>query len=183
MSMSDVLRDLDGRMKKSVEAAQHDFATLRTGRANPALLDSLKVDYYGTTMPLNQLGTVTTPEARLLVIQPYDKGAMTAIEKAIQKSDLGLSPSNDGVVIRLGIPPLTQERRKEFVKQLQQKAEAARVSVRNIRRDTLDHLKRDETVTDDDFKRAEKDVQKVADKTIAEIDALAKAKEAELLEG
>jgi hypothetical protein len=102
MSMSDVLRDLDGRMKKSVEAAQHDFATLRTGRANPALLDSLKVDYYGTTMPLNQLGTVTTPEARLLVIQPYDKGAMTAIEKAIQKSDLGLSPSNDGVVIRLG---------------------------------------------------------------------------------
>jgi ribosome recycling factor len=183
MSMSDTLRDLDGRMKKSVEAAQHDFATLRTGRANPALLDSLKVEYYGTTMPLNQLGTVTAPEARLLVIQPYDKGAMAPIEKAIQKSDLGLTPSNDGMVIRLGIPPLTQERRKEFVKQLQQKAEAARVSVRNIRRDTLDHLKRDESVTDDDFKRAEKDVQKVADKTIAEIDALAKAKEAELLEG
>ena len=182
MSVSDSLRDLDGRLKKSVEAAQHDFATLRTGRANPALLDALKVDYYGTAMPINQLGTVTVPEARLLVIQPFDKGAMAAIEKAITKSDLGLTPNNDGVVIRLAIPPLTTERRKDFVKQLQQKAEAARVSVRNIRRDILDGMKRDEEMTDDDIKRAEKDVQKALDKTIAEIDALQKAKEAELLE-
>jgi ribosome recycling factor len=182
MSVSDSLRDLDGRLKKSVEAAQHDFATLRTGRANPALLDAIKVDYYGTSMPINQLGTVTTPEARLLVIQPFDKGAMAAIEKAITKSDLGLTPNNDGIVIRLAIPPLTTERRKDFVKQLHQKAEAARVSVRNIRRDILDAMKRDEEMTDDDIKRAEKDVQKALDKTIAEIDALQKAKEAELLE-
>ncbi len=182
MSVSDSLRDLDGRLKKSVEAAQHDFASLRTGRANPALLDAIKADYYGTAMPINQLATVTTPEARLLVIQPFDKGAMAAIEKAITKSDLGLTPNNDGVVIRLAIPPLTTERRKDFVKQLQQKAEAARVSVRNIRRDILDGMKRDEEMTDDDIKRAEKDVQKALDKTIAEIDALQKAKEAELLE-
>ena len=182
MSVSDSLRDLDGRLKKSVEAAQHDFATLRTGRANPALLDALKVDYYGTAMPINQLGTVTVPEARLLVIQPFDKGAMAAIEKAITKSDLGLTPNNDGNVIRLAIPPLTTERRKDFVKQLHQKGEAARVSVRNIRRDILDGMKRDEEMTDDDIKRAEKDVQKALDKTIAEIDALQKAKEAELME-
>jgi ribosome recycling factor len=133
-------------------------------------------------MPINQLGTVTTPEARLLVIQPFDRGAMAAIEKAITKSDLGLTPNNDGIVIRLAIPPLTTERRKDFVKQLHQKAEAARVSVRNIRRDILDGMKRDEEMTDDDIKRAEKDVQKALDKTIAEIDALQKAKEAELLE-
>jgi len=133
-------------------------------------------------MPINQLGTVTVPEARLLVIQPFDKGAMAAIEKAITKSDLGLMPNNDGIVIRLAIPPLTTERRKDFVKQLHQKGEAARVSVRNIRRDILDAMKRDEEMTDDDIKRAEKDVQKALDKTIAEIDALQKAKEAELME-
>jgi len=182
MSTSDLVRDLESRMKKSVEAAQHDFATLRTGRANPTLLDSLKVDYYGTTLPLNQLATVTTPEARLLVLQPYDKGALAAIEKAIMKSDLGLTPTNDGQVIRLAVPPLTEQRRKEFVKHLHGKAEAARVSARNIRRDALDALKKDPDVTDDDLKRSEKDVQKVLDKAIGEIDALAKAKEAELLE-
>jgi ribosome recycling factor len=182
MSVSDVLRDAENRMKKSLEAAQHDFATLRTGRANPTLLDSLKVDYYGQALPVNQLGTVAAPEPRLLVIQPWDKGALGAIEKAITKSELGLTPTNDGSVIRLQIPPLTEERRKDLVKQLHQKAEAARVSVRNVRRDANDHLKRDDTLTDDDVKRAEKDVQKVADKYIAEIDALQKAKEAELLE-
>ena len=182
MSVSDVLRDTESRMKKSLEAAGHDFATLRTGRANPSLLDYLKVDYYGQTLPVNQLGSVTAPEPRLLVIQPWDKGSLAAIERAITKSDLGLTPSNDGVVIRLGIPPLTEERRRDFVKQLKQKAEAARIAVRNVRRDANDHLKRDETVTDDEVKRAEKDVQKIADKYIAEIDALEKAKEAELLE-
>ena len=182
MSVTEVLRDTESRMKKSLEAAGHDFATLRTGRANPSLLDSLKVDYYGQTLPVNQLGSVTAPEPRLLVIQPWDKGSLAAIERAITKSDLGLTPSNDGVVIRLGIPPLTEERRRDFVKQLKQKAEAARIAVRNVRRDANDHLKRDETVTDDEVKRAEKDVQKIADKYIAEIDALEKAKEAELLE-
>ena len=187
MSVSDSLRDAETRMKKSVEAAQHDFATLRTGRANPTLLDSLKVEYYGQTLPVTQLGTVTTPDARSLVIQPWDRGALATIEKAITKSDLGLTPNNDGSVIRLNIPPLTEERRKDFVKQLQQKAEAARVSVRNIRRDTLEHLKRESKkdtsgITDDDIKRAEKDVQKVLDRYVGEIDTLQKAKEAELLE-
>ncbi len=182
MSVSDILRDAENRMKKSLEAAQHDFATLRTGRANPTLLDSLKVDYYGQTLPVNQLGTVSAPEPRLLVIQPWDKGALAAIEKAITRSELGLTPTNDGNVIRLQIPMLTQERRKEFVKQLHQKAEAARVSVRNVRRDANDHLKRDDTLTDDEVKRAEKDVQKIADKYIADVDTLQKAKEAELLE-
>lgn len=182
MSIADVLRDAETRMKKSLEAAAHDFATLRTGRANPQLLDSLKVEYYGQMLPINQLGTVSAPEPRLLLIQPWDRGALAAIEKAIQKSELGLTPSNDGAVIRLAIPELTQERRKEFVKQLHHKAEAARVAVRNIRRDANEHLKRDDALTDDDIKRGEKDVQKVADKYIAELDALQKAKEAELLE-
>lgn len=182
MSIADVLKDAESRMKKSLEAAQHDFATLRTGRANPTLLDSLKVDYYGQTLPVNQLGTVSSPDARLLVIQPWDRGALGAIEKAIQKSDLGLTPANDGAAIRLAIPPLTEQRRKEFVKQLHGKAEAARVALRNIRRDANEHLKRDDELTDDQIKRAEKDVQKLADKYIAELDALQKAKEAELLE-
>ena len=182
MSVSDALREAEAHMKKSVEAAQHDFATLRTGRANPTLLDSLKVEYYGQTMPINQLGTVTAPEARTLVIQPWDRGSLSAIEKAIQKSDLGLTPNNDGTIIRLQIPPLTEERRKDFVKQLHQKAEAGRVAARNVRRNTLEHLKREATFTDDEIKRAEKDVQKLLDKYIAEIDSLQKAKEAELLE-
>ena len=182
MGTSDILRDAENRMKKSIEAAQHDFATLRTGRANPMLLDSLKVDYYGQTLPVNQLGTVTAPEPRLLVIQPWDKGALGAIEKAITKSELGLTPTNDGIVVRLSIPPLTEERRKDFIKQLHHKAEAVRVAIRNVRRDANDHLKRDEAITDDEVKRAEKDVQKIADRYIAELDTLQKAKEAELLE-
>jgi ribosome recycling factor len=182
MSVRDVLNDAETRMKKSIEAAAHDFATLRTGRANPSLLDSLKVEYYGQTLPVNQLGSVTAPEPRLILIQPWDKGALGAIEKAILKSDLGLMPTNDGNVIRLGIPPLTEERRRDFVKQLKHKAEAARVALRNIRRDANDHLRRDEEVTDDEAKRAEKEVQKIADRCVAEVDALEKAKEAELLE-
>lgn len=182
MSVTDILRDAENRMKKSVDSASHDFATLRTGRANPTLLDSLKVDYYGQTMALTQLGSVTAPEARTLVIQAWDKGALPAIEKAISKSELGLSPNNDGSVIRLNIPPLTEERRRDFVKQLAGKAEAAKISVRNIRRDAIEQCKRDENVTDDEVKRAEKDVQKILDKYIAEIDSLQKSKEAELLE-
>lgn len=182
MSVASVLRDAETRMKKSVESAAHDFATLRTGRANPALLDSLRVDYYGQQMPVSQLGAISAPEARMLMIQAWDKGAVQAIEKAIQKSELGLNPAVDGNNIRLSIPPLTEERRKDFVKQLHQKAEAHRVSLRNIRRDTIEHLKKDDEVTEDEEKRAEKDVQKLLDKYIHELDALAKSKEAELLE-
>ena len=182
MSVSDILRDTESRLKKSVEAAAADFATLRTGRANPGLLDSLKVEYYGQQMPISQLGSVSAPDPQMLVISPYDKGAIAIIEKAITKSDLGLSPASDGSVIRLRIPPLTEQRRKEFVKQLSGKGEAGRVALRNIRRDANDQFKKDEEVTDDDAKRAEKDVQKLLDKYAAELDNLQKIKEAELLE-
>jgi ribosome recycling factor len=183
MNASEILRESEVRFKKSIDSAAHDFATLRTGRANPALLDNLKVDYYGQLMPISQVGTVTVPDARLLLITPWDKGTLAAIEKAITKSDLGLSPANDGTAIRLSIPPLTQERRKEFVKQLANKGEAGRVSLRNIRRDTIEQLKRDEEVPEDDVKRAEKDIQKLLDRAVVELDSLLKAKEAELLEG
>jgi ribosome recycling factor len=182
MSVSSILRDAETRMKKTIESAAHDFATLRTGRANPTLLDSLKVEYYGQMLPVNQLGTVSAPEARVLLITPWDKGALAAIEKGIQKSDLGLTPNNDGQNIRLNIPMLTEERRKDFVKQLAGKAEAGRVALRNIRRDAIEHFKKDDEVTDDDAKRAEKDVQKLLDKYVAELDTLWKQKEAELLE-
>jgi len=182
MTPSEILRDAETRMKKSIESAQADFATLRTGRANPSLLDSLKVDYYGQQMPVNQLGTVTVPEPRILAIQPWDRAALSAIEKAITKSDLGLVPNNDGVMIRLNIPPLTEQRRKDFVKQLSHKAEAGRVSLRNIRRDAIEHGKKDDEITEDDVKRLEKDVQKLVDRYIAELDSLQKSKETELME-
>jgi ribosome recycling factor len=182
VSVSSILADAESRMKKSVDAANTDFQTLRTGRATPALLDTLKVDYYGQQMPVNQLGTINIPEARVLIIEPWDRAALQAIEKAIMNSQLGLAPNNDGTRIRLNIPPLTEERRKDMVKQLRQKAEAGRVSLRNIRRDANDSLKKDEEVTEDEAKRAEKDVQKLLDKYVAELDSLEKSKEEELLE-
>jgi ribosome recycling factor len=182
MTPSEILRDAETRMKKSIESAQADFATLRTGRANPALLDSLKVDYYGQQVPVNQLGTITAPEPRTLVIQPWDRAALSLIEKAIIKSDLGLTPNNDGIVIRLNIPALTEQRRKEFVKQLATKAEAGRIALRNIRRDAIEHGKKDENITDDDVKRLEKDVQKLLDRYVVELDGHQKTKETELLE-
>ncbi|GAB4459558.1 MAG: ribosome recycling factor [Armatimonadaceae bacterium] len=182
MAESDILRDAETRMKKSVEAAASDFATLRTGRATPAMLDPVKVEYYGQQMPINQLASVTVPEPRTLIIAPWDRGTLGPIEKAILRSDLGLNPNNDGEVIRLNIPMLTEERRKDFVKQLNGKAENARVSVRNIRRDAIDQAKKDEEMTEDDVKRLEKDVQKLADKYIGEIDTLQKSKEGELME-
>ena len=182
MSVASIIKDTETRMGKTLESAAADFATLRTGRANPAMLDSLRVDYYGTPTPVNQLGNITSPEPRVLLIEPWDKGSMQAIEKAIMNSSLGLNPNNDGTRIRLNIPPLTTERRKEFVKQLAGKAEAARVALRNIRRDGNEQLKKDEEVTDDEAKRAEKDVQKLVDKYVAELEAMAKQKEEELME-
>jgi ribosome recycling factor len=182
MSVASILKDAESRMRKSIEAAQADFATLRTGRANPAILDAIKVDYYGQSLPINQLGTVVAPEARTLLITPWDKGALPLIEKAISNSNVGLTPNNDGATIRLNIPALTTERRKEFVKQLSQKAEAAKVSLRNIRRDAIEAAKKDEEVTDDEAKRAEKDIQKILDTFMAELDTLQKSKETELLE-
>ncbi|MEI6432620.1 MAG: ribosome recycling factor [bacterium] len=182
MGVPEILRETENRMKKSLEAANSDFATLRTGRANPTLLDSVKAEYYGSPTPLNQLGQITVSEGRTLVIAPYDRTALAAIEKAILKSNLGLQPINDGVNVRVNIPPLTEERRKDLVKQLAQKVEGARVSLRNIRRDAIEQFKKDEEVTDDDAKRAEKDVQKLLDRHFAELDVQQKAKEAELLE-
>ena len=179
---AELLRDAETRMKKSLEAAANDFATLRTGRANAAILDSVKVEYYGQPMTIASVAAVSVPESRTLLIAPWEKNMLGPIEKAILKSDLGLNPNNDGQNIRLNIPPLTEQRRKEFVKQLAGKAEAGRVALRNLRRDAIEQYKKDDTNTEDDIKRAEKDVQKLLDRYIAELETMYKAKEAELLE-
>jgi ribosome recycling factor len=173
------------RMEKSVEALHRDLMTIRTGRASPALLERLHVDYYGAQTPLQSLAGISVPEASLLVIAPYDRSSLGAIEKAIQKSDLGLNPSNDGQLIRVAIPQLTEERRKELVKVIHRKAEEARVAVRNIRRDEVDHLRRvekDGHVSKDEVATKLIEVQKVTDQFIARIDDAAQRKEMEILE-
>jgi ribosome recycling factor len=179
------LDDAGQRMAKSVEAVHHEFATVRTGRASPALLDRVLVDYYGASTPLNQLATVSAPEARLITIQPYDKSSIPAMERAINESDLGLNPSNDGNLIRLALPELTEERRGELVKVVRGLAEDGRVAVRNIRRDVMHELrerKQKGEVSSDDEHRAETALQKLTDGHTDEIDALLKGKEAEILE-
>ena len=179
------VKDAEHRMAKAVEVAQHDFSSIRTGRANPLLLDGIVVDYYGEKMPLNQLGGVAAPEPRLLVITPWDKGSLTAIEKAIQTSDLGLNPQSDGQVIRLSIPHLTEERRKEMIKSLHKKAEEHKIAIRNVRRDVNDHLKdleKKHDISEDDDKRAQEQIQKITDKYIDQIEKLTKVKESELME-
>ncbi len=183
--ISDVVSDAERRMTKAVDVAQHDFQGIRTGRANPALLDGLIVDFYGSSMPVNQLAAISVPEPRLIVIAPWDKTAVPHIERAIQKSDLGLTPMSDGHVVRLNIPTLTEERRKEFIKQLHKKAEEHRVAVRNVRRDANEHMKQMEKagdVSEDDVKRGQEQMQKITDKYTEQIDKLTKAKEAELME-
>ena len=173
------------RMHKAVLHAQVEFGAVRTGRASPALVEKLRVDYYGTPVPLQQLAGFSVPEARMLVITPYDKGAMKAIEKAIQQSDLGINPGNDGQVIRLVFPPLTEERRKEMVKVVKHKAEEARVAVRAARRAArhdLEALEKDGDITADDLERAEKEMEKVTHDHVAEIDRMLHHKEQELLE-
>ncbi|MCE5199253.1 MAG: ribosome recycling factor [Armatimonadota bacterium] len=172
-------------MQKAVEAADHDFSTLRTGRANPLILEGIKVDYYGTPTPLNQLAGITVPEPRQLMIQPWDRSTIDPIVKAIQSSDIGMTPQSDGQVIRLNIPYLTEERRKELIKQLHKKAEEHKIAVRNIRRDANEHLKAQEKaseITEDDMKRLQEKIQKLTDKYIVEVDKAASAKEAELKE-
>ena len=179
------IEDAERRMKKAVEVAQYDYSTLRTGRANPLILEGIKVDYYGTPTPINQVAGVSTPEPRQLLISPWDRTAVEPIVKAIQASDLGLVPQSDGHVIRLNIPYLTEERRKELIKQLHKKAEEHKVAVRNIRRDANEHLKAREKaseISEDDLKRSENEVQKLTDKYIGEIDKLTATKEAELKE-
>jgi len=173
------------RMHKAVDHARADFATVRTGRASPALIEKLRVDYYGTEVPLQQVAGFSVPEPRVLVVSPYDKGALKAIEKAISSSDLGINPSNDGTVIRLVFPELTTERRKELVKVVRHRAEDGRVAVRNVRRATrhdLDALETDGDISSDELERAEKDLEKVTHESITQIEQLLATKEKELLE-
>ncbi|KUK65511.1 MAG: Ribosome-recycling factor [Desulfotomaculum sp. 46_80] len=179
------IEESESNMKKSVEVIKKEFASLRAGRATPALLDKIIVSYYGSMMPINQLASITAPEARLLIIQPWDKAALPDIEKAIMKSDLGINPSSDGTIIRLAIPQLTQQRRLELVKLLKKKAEEGKVAVRNIRRETNDLLKeeqKDGDISEDDLRRFQDEVQKQTDKYIKEIDALVKLKEQEIMQ-
>jgi ribosome recycling factor len=183
--IDELLQDANRRMDKSVDATAHEFNTVRTGRASAALLDRIQIDYYGQMTPLKQLATINVPESRLLTIQPYDPGSIKAIERAIQESDLGLTPSNDGKVIRLPIPQLTEERRKELVRVVKHLAEEGRVAVRNVRRDVMHDLKelvRDGEVGDDEERRAEERAQKLTDQHVGKIDDLLKAKEAEIME-
>lgn len=173
------------KMHKAVLHLADEFASIRTGRATPALVDKLKVDYYGSEVPLQQLAGFSVPEPRVLVISPYDKGALKAIEKAIQGSDLGINPSNDGAVLRLAFPELTQERRKELVKVVKHRAEEGRVAVRNVRRHArheLEALERDGEISADELNRIEKELEKVTHDTVAEIDRMLQHKEQELLE-
>lgn len=181
----EVIGQTKDKMEKSVQAFSREIASIRAGRANASLLDKITVDYYGAPTPINQLAGVSTPEARLLVIQPYDKTALGDIEKAIMKSDLGISPSNDGSVIRLAIPALTEERRKDLAKLVKKEAEEAKVHVRNVRRDGNEDLKKLEKngdITEDDLRSFQDDVQKLTDQYIAKIDELAKEKENEIME-
>jgi ribosome recycling factor len=184
--IDDLLQDARERMHKSVDATRNEFATVRTGRASPHLLDRLEIDYYGTRTPLRQLSNVAAPEGRLLTVTPYDKSAIKAIEKAIMESDLGLTPNSDGQMIRLQIPELTEERRKELVKVVHGLAEEGRVAVRNIRRDCmhdLRELKQEGEVGADEERRAEGELQKLTDAEVSKIDELLKGKEEEILLG
>jgi ribosome recycling factor len=181
----ELLDDAEDRMKKSVEACRHELATVRTGRASPHLLDRVIVDYYGTETPLRQLSQVAATDARLLTLTPYDKNSIKAIEKAIMESDLGLTPNNDGNVIRLQIPELNEERRKDLVRVVHTVAEEGRVAIRNIRRDVmhdLRELKKEGEVGEDDEHRAESELQRLTDESISEIESLLKGKEEEILE-
>jgi ribosome recycling factor len=184
-AIEDFENEAGRKMDRSVEAAAHEFNTIRTGRASAALLDRIQIDYYGTPTPLQQLATINVPEPRMLTVQPYDPGSIKNIERAIQESDLGLTPSNDGKIIRLPIPQLTEERRKELVKVVRGLPEEGRVAVRNVRRDAMHHLKelvRKGDVGDDEERRAEERVQKLTDEHVAKIDDLLKRKEAEIME-
>jgi ribosome recycling factor len=185
MTVQSALRDADHKMARAVEVARDEFSGVRTGRATPAILNRVTVEYYGTSTPMNQLASFSVPEPRLLVIQPFDRNAMAAMEKAIMQSDLGLTPSNDGNVIRLAFPPLTEERRKELIRVVRERAEEGRVSVRNVRRhskDELERLKKDGQISEDDLNRSEKELQKLTDRYVGEIDDLLSHKEKELME-
>jgi ribosome recycling factor len=183
--MDEIMSEAERKFKKAVEVAAQEFGSIRTGRASPALIDRLQVDYYGVPTPLNQIATISAPEPRLLVIQPYDRNSMAEIQKAITQSDLGLVPSDDGEVIRLPVPQLTEERRRELSKLVRTRAEEGRVAVRNVRRDAVETLREEEKKgdsTEDDLHRGIEDVQKLTDKYIKEIDELMEKKIKELME-
>jgi len=180
-----IMRDAESKMSKSVEHFSTELQTIRTGRANPALIDRIMVPYYGTPTPLNQLAQISTPEPRLLVVQVYDKSQIGAVEKALRTSEQGLNPASDGQVIRVPIPPLTEERRREYVKLVKQKAEESRVAIRNVRRDELhriDQMQKNGDVAEDESKRAHARLQKITEAQIEKIDALANRKEHEVME-
>lgn len=183
--MEAIKKDAKERMDKALTSLDREFAKLRTGRASAALFDGIKVDYYGTMTPLGQLATVAVPDSRTITIQPWDRGAFGAVEKAILKSDLGLNPVNDGKILRVTIPPLTEERRKELVKIAKKYTEESKVAIRNVRRDANDALKKlekEKQITEDEFKRAQEDTQKLTDAAVAKADSLFGAKEKEIME-
>lgn len=185
MTVAEVTRDTETRMGKAIDSLHHHLNSVRTGRAVPALVEDIRVDYYGTNMPLNQLASISAPESRLLVIQPWDKGSMGPIEKAIRNSELGLMPNNDGQVIRLNIPPLTEERRKQMVKMVHGYVEDAKVSVRNIRRDAMASIKSlmtSKEISEDDERRAQEQIEQITKKFVEETESVGKVKEHEVLE-
>ncbi|HWR43133.1 ribosome recycling factor [Sporomusa sp.] len=185
MTVKEIHSAHEDKMKKALEALRKEYGSLRAGRATPSLLERVMVDYYGTPTPVNQVANVSVPEPRMIIIQPWEKAMLNAIDKAIQKSDLGLMPNSDGVVIRLSIPQLTQERRAEIVKVIHKKAEESRVAIRNLRRDANDAIKKtekDKTVSEDEAKKAQDDIQKLTDKYIKEVDQVMAAKEKEIME-
>lgn len=184
-TLDEIFAETERHMRKTIEVFSHDLATIRTGRASPALVEHIPVEVYGTTMPLNQLANITIPEPRLIVIQPWDRSTLGAIERAIRKSELNLNPTNDGTVVRIAIPPLTEERRRELVRVVRRRAEEARVAIRNNRRDAHEDMKRlekEKLISADELKRAEERLQKLTNRYIEEIDQLTELKEKEILE-
>ena len=182
--MKTVLKKAEERMNRRIEHLNNEYSAIRAGRANPAVLDKVVVDYYGAPTPVNQLAAVSVAEARTLVIQPWDMSVLTPIERAIQKSDIGINPQNDGKTLRMIFPPLTEERRKEIVKDIKELAEETKVGIRNVRRDTVDKfkaMKKDGEITEDDLKQAEKKTQDLTDKFVKEIDMLAEKKQKEVM--
>lgn len=183
--MDEIIADLKRRMSATVDTFKSEASRVRTGRASPALISNVKVDYYGTPTPLNQLATLSVPESQLIVIQPYDQSALGEIEKAIQAAELGLNPSNDGKIVRVPVPPLTEERRKEMVKQVKKMAEGHKVAIRNVRRDGNESLKsqeKDKQISEDDNRKGQAEVQKLTDQFIKQLDELLASKEKEILE-
>ena len=184
-SLEEVLKDASSRMTKAVDALQRDLASLRTGRATPALLENVSVDYYGVPTPLGQLATISVPEARLITIQPWDRQSLREIEKSLLKSDLGFNPSNDGIIIRVPVPPLSQERRRDLVRVLKKKVEDGKVAVRNVRRDAMERqrsMERNKVISQDETRRAQDQLQKATDAHVRQMDRVLETKEAEIME-